>query len=185
MPSIGSLIVGGSFDSKIRGLKEWPADERPPVAIVFWSFRVMVGLGMLMMFVGLFGAFLMWRGTLRDQRWFLRTCMLAGPSGFVAVISGWIVAEVGRQPYTVYGLLRTVDSVSPVTAAAVETSLIVFVFVYTIIFGAGLYYILQLIRRGPEGPAQPPSAAPDEPVLGTPLALGRDEANVFGGARQS
>jgi len=181
VPKVGSLIVGGSFDSKIRGLKEWPADERPPVATVFWSFRVMVGLGMLMLFVGLFGALLMWRGRVQEHRWFLRLCMLSGPTGFIAVISGWIVAEVGRQPYTVYGLLRTADSVSPVTAGAVGTSLIVFVFVYTIVFGAGLYYILQLIRRGPEGPARPPSAAEGEPVLGTPLALGRDGPELFGG----
>jgi len=141
----------------------------------------MVGLGMLMLFVGLFGALLMWRGRVQEHRWFLRLCMLSGPTGFIAVISGWIVAEVGRQPYTVYGLLRTADSVSPVTAGAVGTSLIVFVFVYTIVFGAGLYYILQLIRRGPEGPARPPSAAEGEPVLGTPLALGRDGPELFGG----
>jgi cytochrome d ubiquinol oxidase subunit I len=184
VPRVGSLIVTGSFDGKIRGLKEWPADERPPVGVVFWSFRVMVGLGMVMLFVGVFGAFLMWRSSVPDHRWFLRVCMLAGPTGFIAVICGWITAEVGRQPYTVYGLLRTVDSVSPVTAAAVETSLIVFIFAYTIVFGAGMYYILQLIRRGPEGPARPPGPSDGRPPVGTPLSLGRDETTVFGSAAQ-
>ena len=142
----------------------------------------MVGLGMVMLFIGVFGALLMWRSSVPDQRWFLRVCMLSGPAGFIAVICGWIAAEVGRQPYTVYGLLRTADSVSPVTAAAVETSLIVFIFAYTIIFGAGMYYILQLIRRGPEGPARPPGPADDRPLVGTPLALGRDEPTLFGSA---
>jgi cytochrome d ubiquinol oxidase subunit I len=176
MPKVGSLIVTGSFDGKIRGLKEWPASERPPVGWVFWSFRVMVGLGMIMLFVGLVGAVLVWRRKVEKQRWFLHLCVAAGPAGFIAVIAGWFTAEIGRQPYTVYGLLRTVDSVSPVTAGAVGTSLIVFIFAYSIVFAAGMYYILKLAQRGPEGPARPPSAKPDEPVLGVPLALGRDDS---------
>lgn len=176
MPKVGSLIVTGSFDGKIRGLKEWPASERPPVGWVFWSFRVMVGLGMIMLFIGLVGAVLVWRRKVEKQRWFLRLCVAAGPAGFIAVVAGWFTAEIGRQPYTVYGLLRTVDSVSPVTAGAVGTSLIVFIFAYSIVFAAGMYYILKLAQRGPEGPARPPSANPDEPVLGVPLALGRDDS---------
>ncbi|UCC15834.1 MAG: cytochrome ubiquinol oxidase subunit I [Gammaproteobacteria bacterium] len=176
IPKVGSLIVTGSFDGKIRGLKEWPASERPPVGWVFWSFRVMVGLGMVMLFIGLFGAVLVWRRNVETQRWFLRLCIAAGPAGFIAVIAGWFTAEIGRQPYTVYGLLRTVDSVSPVTAGAVGTSLIVFIFAYSIVFAAGMYYILKLAKRGPEGPAHPPSAKPDEPVLGVPLALGREDS---------
>ena len=176
VPKVGSLIVTGSFDGKIRGLKEWPASERPPVGWVFWSFRVMVGLGMIMLFVGLFGALLVWRRSIEKHRWFLRLCIATGPAGFVAVIAGWFTAEIGRQPYTVHGLLRTVDSVSPVTAGAVGTSLIVFIFAYSIVFAAGMYYILQLAQRGPQGPARPPSAKPDEAVLGLPLALGRDDS---------
>ncbi len=175
VPKIGSLVVTGSFDGDIRGLKEWPASERPPVAIIFWSFRVMVGLGMLMLFIGLVGALLAWRGRVESQRWFLRLCLLSAPSGFLAVLTGWITAEVGRQPYTVYGLLRTADSASPVTAAAVETSLIAFIFSYGIVFSAGMYYIFQLARKGPdEGPLKK-RAGPDEPILGVPLAMGRDE----------
>jgi len=175
LPKIGSLIVTGSFDGAIRGLKEWPASERPPVTVVFWSFRLMVGLGMLMLFIGLYGAFLVWRKKVESQPWFLRLCLLSGPAGFIAVLTGWITAEVGRQPYTVYGLLRTADSASPVTAAAVETSLIVFVFAYTIVFAAGAFYILQLALKGPEETGEPPEKEPEHPILGLPLALGRDD----------
>lgn len=174
LPRVGSLIVAGSFDGRIRGLKEWPASERPPVGIVFWSFRIMVGLGMLMLFIGICGAFLIWRKRVESQRWFLRLCFAAGPTGFVAVLTGWFTAEVGRQPYTVYGLLRTADSVSPVTAAAVETSLIVFVFSYAIVFAAGTYYIFELAFKGPEEKGPPAGGDPDQAILGVPMAMGRD-----------
>jgi cytochrome d ubiquinol oxidase subunit I len=167
IPDVGSWIVTGSFDGTIRGLKEWPAEERPPVAIVFWSFRIMVGIGMLMLFIGYVGAFLLWRTDITRHTLFLRLCFLSGPLGFVAVITGWITAEVGRQPYTVYGLLRTVDSVSPVTAAAVGTSLIVFVFVYAIVFTAGSYYLFKLAWAGPEQGEAPP---PERPKLATWMA---------------
>jgi cytochrome d ubiquinol oxidase subunit I len=160
VPGIGSWIVTGSFDGTIRGLKETPPEERPPVAIVFWSFRVMVGIGMLMLFIGYVGAFLTWRSDVTRHRWFLRLCFLSGPVGFVAVITGWITAEVGRQPYTVYGLLRTVDSVSPVTAGAVGTSLIVFIFVYSIVFTAGSYYLFKLAWAGPEEGEAPSQEKP-------------------------
>lgn len=175
LPKVGSLVVTGSFDGPIRGLKEWPAEERPPVAVTFWSFRIMVGLGMLMLFIGLYGAFLVWRDKVESQPWFLRLCFLAGPTGFIAVLTGWFTAEVGRQPYTVYGLLRTADSASPVTAAAVETSLIVFVFAYTIVFAAGTFYIFQLAFKGPEEKGPPPEKESKQPILGLPLALGRDD----------
>jgi len=173
IPKVGSLIAAGAFDKPIRGLKEWPPEERPPVAIVFWSFRIMVGMGMAMLFIGFVGTFLMFRKKLVHARWFLRCCLLALPAGFVAVITGWITAEVGRQPYVVYGLLRTADAVSPVTAAAVGTSLIVFIFVYAIVFAAGAYYMVQLARKGPEGPPPPESGHPDEPVRGSALPLKR------------
>ncbi len=183
IPKVGSLVVTGSFDGSIRGLKEWPPEERPPVAIVFWSFRIMVGLGMVMLFIGLYGAWAMWRGTLHRQRWFQRLCMVSAPAGFVAILTGWITAEVGRQPWTIYGVLTTAESVSPVTASAVGTSLIVFVFVYTLVFGAGLYYILKLVRKGPDRGIEPESVARDKPVLGLPLALGRDDSADPAGAR--
>jgi len=178
IPKIGSWIVTGSFDGTIRGLKEWPASERPPVAIVFWSFRIMVGIGMVMLFIGFVGAFLVWRSEITRHRWFLKLCFASGPLGFIAVLTGWFTAEVGRQPYTVYGLLRTVDSVSPVTAAAVGTSLIVFVFVYTIVFTAGSYYLFKLAWAGPSEGEAP---EPERPPLAT-WASASDEA---GGAQTS
>lgn len=160
VPKIGSLIVTNSFEGEIKGLKEWPAEDRPPVVIVFWSFRIMFAIGMLMLFIGWFGAWQVWRGDLQRHRWFLQLCFLSGPLGFIAVISGWITAEVGRQPWTVYGLLRTVDSVSPVTAAAVGTSLIVFVFVYAIVFSAGSWYLFKLAWAGPPTEVEPEPTKP-------------------------
>jgi cytochrome d ubiquinol oxidase subunit I len=149
IPKLGSLAVTGSFDGAIEGLKAWPADERPPVPWVFWSFRLMVGLGLLMLAIGGVGSWLLWRGRLERNRGFLRLCVIAAPSGFLAILAGWVTAEVGRQPYVVYGLLRTADAVSPVTSGAVGLSLIVYASVYLAVFGAGIYYLVVLARRGP------------------------------------
>lgn len=152
VPKLGSLVVTGSMDGAIRGLKSWPRDERPPVAIVFWAFRLMVGLGLVMLAIGGIGSWLLWRGSLTRQRVFLKACVAAAPAGFLAVLAGWVTAEVGRQPYVVQGLLRTADAVSPVTAEAVSLSLLIYVFVYTLIFGAGLRYLFAIFRRGPGAP---------------------------------
>lgn len=149
IPKLGSLVVAHDFNAEIKGLKEWPVEERPPVAIVFWSFRIMVGIGMLMLFTAWLGVYLVKTGKLANHPWFQRLCFCMGPAGFIAVIAGWFTAEVGRQPYTVYGLLRTVDSVSPVTANAVGMSLSIFIFTYAIIFTAGVYYLFQLAWSGP------------------------------------
>lgn len=150
IPDVGSLVVTGSLDGAIRGLKSWPVDERPPVAPVFWGFRVMVGLGLLLLGIGQVGSWLLWRKQLSQQRWFLKLCMLSAPSGFLAILAGWIVAEVGRQPYVVYGLLRTAEALSPVTRNAVGLSLIVYFSVYSVVFSAGLYYLIAVARRGPD-----------------------------------
>ena len=167
IPNVASLVVTGELDGEIRGLREWPAEEHPPVAIVFWSFRVMVGLGLLMLALGAVGSWLLWKGRLEDRPWFLKGAMVMGPSGFIAVVLGWITAEVGRQPYTVYGVLRTADSASPVTASAVGTSLIVFFFVYMVVFSAGIYYILKLAAAGPEEDDEaPPEAEAVLPAMG-------------------
>ena len=182
VPKIGSWIVTGSFDGTIRGLKEWPASERPPVAIVFWSFRIMVGIGVVMLFIGWVGALLTWRSEITKHPWFLKLCFLSGPLGFIAVLTGWFTAEVGRQPYTVYGLLRTVDSVSPVTAGAVGTSLIVFVFVYAIVFTAGSYYLFKLAWAGPgEGEAPPPETPKLATWMGGPDDDAQPAASTAGG----
>jgi cytochrome d ubiquinol oxidase subunit I len=150
IPGLSALILTHHWDGETPGLTDVPADERPPVAIVFWSFRVMVAIGLAMALVGAVSLYLRWKGQLYDARWFQRTALVMGPSGFVAVLAGWITTEVGRQPYTVYGLLRTGESIAPVEAPAVAASLIAFVVVYFAVFGAGTYYLLRLMKQGPE-----------------------------------
>ena len=165
IPKLGSLIVTGSLDGEIKGLKEWPASDRPPVGIVFWSFRVMVGLGFLMLFTGLCGAVLLMTNRLDNARWYHMLHVAMIPSGFIAVLAGWFTAEVGRQPYTVYGLLRTSESVSPVAAQSVGLSLLVFVGVYICVFGAGVFYIIRQILSGPEEVDPVDPSASDESVF--------------------
>jgi len=163
IPKLGSLVVAHSLDAEIKGLKEWPATEHPPVATVFWSFRIMVGIGVVMLGFAFYGLWLFLRGRLETAPLFLRLGVLLGPTGFIAVIAGWFTAEVGRQPYTVYGLLRTADSVSPITADSAGMSLIVFIFTYSIVFFAGFYYISRLIIAGPV--KTPSRDIPSQPVL--------------------
>lgn len=149
IPNLAGLILTHSLDGTVKGLKSWPKDERPPVAIVFWSFRIMVTLGMLMILTGLLGAWLYYRKRLYTSSLYHRWCMFMAPAGFIAVLSGWFVTEVGRQPYTVYGVLRTADSISPVMAEQILASLIAFIVVYSFVFGMGCYYIFKLVRKGP------------------------------------
>jgi cytochrome bd ubiquinol oxidase subunit I len=150
IPRLGSFILTHSWDGEVKGLKAWPPADRPNATIVFWSFRIMVGLGTLMILVGLWSLWLRFRGRLTGSPLLLWAVLLMGPSGFVAVLAGWVTTEVGRQPYTVYGLLRTAQSISPVDAQAVAASLIAFIVVYSLVFGAGTYYILRLMRRPPD-----------------------------------
>jgi cytochrome d ubiquinol oxidase subunit I len=147
IPHLGSLILTHEWNGEVQGLKAWPKDERPPAEIIFWSFRVMVALGMAMAALGLWSLWRRYQGKLFDDRWLLRAALLMGPAGFVAVVAGWITTEVGRQPYTVYGLLRTVESVSPLDAPAVGVSLTAFIVVYCVVFGIGIFYILRLMAR--------------------------------------
>lgn len=149
IPHLASLILTHSYDGKIKGLTEWPKEDRPHVAWVFWSFRVMVGLGLLMILLGLTSAIQYFRGKL-FQSPFLQGCwMLMMPSGFIALLAGWFVTEIGRQPYTAYGIIRTIESVSPaVLGPQIAWSLLAFVVIYTFVFGAGSYYILKLIDKG-------------------------------------
>ena len=150
IPSLGSYILTHDWNGTVKGLKAWPRNERPNATILFWSFRIMVGLGVLMILVGAWSSWLRLRGRLTESTALLRLAVLMGPSGFVAVLAGWITTEVGRQPYTVYGLLRTVDFVSPIDAAAVGASLIAFIIVYFFVFGAGTFYLLRLMGRPPD-----------------------------------
>ena len=149
IPYLSSLILTHKLDGEVKGLKEWPKEERPPVAIVFWSFRIMVGIGVLMVITGVIAAVLHFRKRLFDTTWFQYWCMALTPSGFVAVLAGWFVTEVGRQPWVAYGVLKTADSVSPVIGPQVALSLLAFIITYTFVFGAGSYYILRLIGKGP------------------------------------
>ncbi len=150
IPDLGSYVLTHEWDGEVQGLKSFPREDRPNPIIPFFAFRIMVGIGLIMIAVGLVGAFLWLRGQLFTSRWFLRVLVWVSPLGFLAVLAGWFVTEVGRQPWTVYGVLRTADSVSPVPGGGVLTSLILFVLVYGIVFGAGLYYIAKLVRRGPD-----------------------------------
>ena len=149
IPKLSSLILTHDLNGEVKGLKEWPKDERPPVAWVFWSFRVMVGIGVLMVFTGLTAAILFLRKRLFSRRWFQLWCMAMTPSGFIAVLAGWFVTEIGRQPYIVYGVMRTAEAGSPVMGSQVALSLLAFIFSYVFVFGAGSYYILRLIGKGP------------------------------------
>jgi cytochrome d ubiquinol oxidase subunit I len=151
IPMLSSLILTHDLDGEVKGLKEWPADERPPVAVVFWAFRVMAGIGTLMAATGLIAIILYFRKRLFDTRWFQLWCMALTPIGFIAVLAGWFVTEVGRQPWIVQGLMRTSDATSPVMGTSIAISLTAFVIIYIFVFGAGSYYILELIGKGPEG----------------------------------
>jgi cytochrome d ubiquinol oxidase subunit I len=133
----------------IKGLSDWPRDERPPVAIVFWSFRVMVGLGLLMIALGAWAVVSYVRRSLFTSRALHRMSVAMAPAGVIAILAGWYVTEVGRQPYTVYGIMKTSESVSNITGEAVAFSMLLYVVSYTIVFGAGLYYIFKLIKKGP------------------------------------
>jgi cytochrome d ubiquinol oxidase subunit I len=163
IPKAGSLILKHDPDAPMAGLDTIPDADEPPVWILFWSFRVMVGLGVLMLGVGMWSLIARWRGRLYDWPWLHRAALAMAPSGFAAVIAGWVTTEVGRQPFTIYGLLRTADSASPLGAPAVASSLIAFAVVYFAVFGAGTWYILKLmhaapklhelgVRRGEKGP---------------------------------
>jgi len=150
IPKLGSLILAHDPNGQVTGLDAFPREDWPNVPIVFWAFRIMVGIGVLMILYGLTGAFFAWRKKLYDHPWYFRWGVLMGPAGFVAVLAGWFVTEVGRQPYLVYGLIRTADVASPVGAPGVAGSLFAFVVVYLTVFAAGTFYILRLMGRTPE-----------------------------------
>ena len=176
IPKLGSLILTHSLDGEVPGLNSFPRSEWPVVGIVFWSFRVMVGIGLLMITIGLWSLYRRWKGQLYDAPWLHRAVIAMGPSGFIAITAGWFVTETGRQPYTVYGLLRTAESVSPVSAASVGTALVAFVVVYIIVFGAGTAYLVRLMRR-PVEDATPPDHGPIRTAGITPapaVAAGKD-----------
>jgi cytochrome d ubiquinol oxidase subunit I len=171
IPKLGSLILKHGADAALPGLKDYPTGQWPPVAVVFWSFRIMVGLGLAMLTLGLWSLFARARNRLYDWTLLHRAAVLMSPAGFLAVIAGWVTTEVGRQPYTVYGQLLTADSLSPLAAPAVATSLAVFALVYFTVFGVGAAYLLRMMGRLPspyevEPPHIPQHAAGITPASG-------------------
>jgi cytochrome bd ubiquinol oxidase subunit I len=159
LPYLGSLILTHSLNGKVQGLSDFPPDQWPPVWPVFFAFRLMVAIGFAMLGIVAFGWWLRYRGRLFETDWFLRLCQYSAPFGFIAVLSGWTVTEVGRQPWTVYGLLRTANSVSPsLTGADVTWSLLAYMIVYLAMYPAGYAVIARLVRQGCTGPEAPQPA---------------------------
>jgi len=150
IPYLGSLILTHSLDKQIPALKSFAPEDRPNSTIIFWSFRVMVALGMLMIAVGLWSAWLRWRGGLYSNRLFLKLVMCMGPSGLIALLAGWFTTEIGRQPWVVYGLMRTADASSNHSVGQMTLTLVLFVVVYFSLFGAGFGYMMRLVRKGPK-----------------------------------
>lgn len=170
VPHLGSVILTHSWSGAVKGLKDFAPDDRPPVAIPFFAFRIMVALGVLMLLISWWGLIKWKRGTLFNTRWYLYAWIAMMPSGFVALVMGWWVAEVGRQPWVVYGLLRTVNAASPnVTAGSVLGSLVTYIVTYLLLFGFATWYLIKMLRAGPvvapprkresQTPARPMSAA--------------------------
>ncbi len=178
IPYLGSLILTHDLNGHIPGLKEFAPEDRPNSTIIFWTFRLMVGLGMLMLLLGAWSLWLRYRGKLYGTPLFLRFAIAMGPAGLIAILAGWFTTEIGRQPWVVYGVMRTKDAVSNHSVLAVSTTLIVFMVVYFAVFGVGVTYLLKLIAKGPEHhepeigtsgeggkaqrPSRPLSAAPDK-----------------------
>jgi cytochrome bd ubiquinol oxidase subunit I len=169
VPKLGSLILTHELDGEVKGLKEVAPELRPPVAPVFFGFRVMVGIGVSMLTLVAWSALQWRRKRLFESKWTLRAWMLMTPAGFVAVLAGWYTTEIGRQPYVVYGLLRTSQAATAIDAGSVLTSLFVFI--------AGTYYLLKLLRRGPlpveeallhpDKTAQRPLSVPEDSIEGS------------------
>ena len=149
IPKLSSLILKHDLNAPLAGLDTIPDDEEPPVAIVFWSFRIMIGIGFAMFAIGLWSLLCRLKGQLYEAKWLHRVMVLMAPSGFLAVLAGWVTTEVGRQPFTVYGLLRTSDSLAPIAAPAVAASLTAFIIAYFFVFGAGTFYILRMMNKTP------------------------------------
>jgi len=170
IPKASSLILKHDLNAPLAGLDTIPDADEPPVGIVFWAFRIMVGIGFAMLGIGMWSLFARWRKKLYDWPLLHLGALVMGPSGLVAVLAGWVVTEVGRQPFTIYGLLRTADSASPLDAPAVAASLVAFVVVYFAVFGMGIWYLLRLMQKPPEPHEPELSDAPIRTAGVTPAA---------------
>jgi cytochrome bd ubiquinol oxidase subunit I len=186
VPHLGSLVLTHSWNGQIAGLKDFAPEDRPDSTIVFWTFRVMVGLGFLMVLLGFWSLWVRWHKVLFESRNFLRFALIMGPAGLIAILAGWMTTEIGRQPWVVYGVMRTSDAVSNHSALELSVTLIQFIVLYTAVFGTGIRYLLKLVAKGPgplDGhfpepspetgrPARPLSAVPDR--LDTPIIPGSE-----------
>jgi cytochrome bd ubiquinol oxidase subunit I len=172
IPRLGSLVLTHEWNGRIPGLKEFAAADRPNSTIIFWSFRVMVGLGMLMLLLGVWSLWLRLRQRLFRSKRFLRFAVMMGPAGLIAILAGWYTTEIGRQPWVVYGVMRTKDAVSNHSALALSSTLIVIFVMYFAVFGTGVSYMLQLVAKGPQeygpedasGEGNAPSGRPARPL---------------------
>ncbi|MDR3380284.1 cytochrome ubiquinol oxidase subunit I [Cupriavidus basilensis] len=183
IPRLGSLILTHSLDGQIQGLKEFAPQDRPNSTIIFWSFRVMVGLGMLMILLGLWSLLLRRGGKLFHARAFLRMALWMGPTGLIAILAGWFTTEIGRQPWVVYGVMRTADAVSPHGVPELAFSLALFVVAYFFVFGVGIAYMMRLVRKGPvehEGDPEPDGGHAVEGTPARPLSAVDDPGDVPG-----
>lgn len=181
IPGVASLLTHGSMDALFKGLKDFAPEDRPPVLIPFFAFRAMVGIGVLMILFGWAGAWLWQRGTVFEARTWLLIAKHSWPAGFLAILFGWFVTEVGRQPWLATGLLRSKDAVSPVTATEVAISLALFVFVYCVVFAAGIVLINRLVEKGPDEIS--PEEPPEQPYRRTLKAAQAPAAAIFGDGR--
>ncbi len=175
IPNAASLILMHDSQGLFKGLKDFPRDERPNVARVFFAFRIMVGVGLGLIALGLTGAVLWMRKRLLTARWYLAIASQCWPLGFIAILAGWIVTESGRQPWVAYGILRTADAASPVSAASVATSLALFVLVYGVVFSIGIYYVRKLIRKGPQAETTAPTRGLPNRPLSSAQPAARDD----------
>jgi cytochrome d ubiquinol oxidase subunit I len=188
VPGLGSLILTHSLDGRVPGLKDFPRQDRPNSTVVFWSFRAMVGLGLLMVALALAALLARWRGRLYDARPLLRFALWMGPAGLAAILAGWITTEVGRQPWVVYGVMRTADAVSTHAAAPVALTLAIFVVVYFAVFGAGTVYGLRILAKGPhtdESELPTPGGPGQTRTPSRPLSAADENDDGNGGVRRA
>lgn len=174
IPNLSSLILTHEWQGQYPGLKEFAREDRPNATIVFWTFRVMVGLGMLMLVLALWSAWSHWRRRAYESRALLRFSLLMGPSGLIALLAGWYTTEIGRQPWVVYGLMRTADAVSDHSALTLSVTLIVLLVVYLAVFGTGIGYMLKLIGKGPDADENPPDGDAMNQRPARPLSAATD-----------
>lgn len=178
IPALGSLILTHSLDKQVPAMKDFPKADRPNSLIVFWSFRIMVGMGLLMIALGLVSVWLRYRQRLYRSRPFQWFALGMGPAGLIALVAGWVTTEAGRQPWVIYGYLRTRDAVSLHSTTMMVITLLAFIIIYCSVFGVGYYYIIQLIKKGPQPVSQLTSPTDGRPARPLSAAEPLDEEKL-------